>query len=119
MSIYDKIISSNQLFLIAGPCVVESEAVCLESAETLKAICAELAITFIFKSSFRKANRSRLDAFTGIGDPEALEILKKVRESIGVPVITDIHSVEEVDKAAFCVDVLQIPAFLCRQTDLL
>jgi 2-dehydro-3-deoxyphosphooctonate aldolase (KDO 8-P synthase) len=99
--------------------VVESEEVCIQVASTLKDICEALDIFYIFKSSYRKANRTRLDSFSGLGDPEALAILKKVREQCGVPVLTDIHSVAEVDQAAAFVDVLQIPAFLCRQTDLL
>ncbi|MEZ5003575.1 MAG: 3-deoxy-8-phosphooctulonate synthase [Chitinophagales bacterium] len=109
----------QQLILIAGPCVVESEEVCFEVAEKVKSVCDELDIRYVFKSSYRKANRTKLDSFTGIGDEKALSILKAVRERYGVPVLTDIHSVEEVRLAADYVDILQIPAFLCRQTDLL
>lgn len=109
----------NAFFLIAGPCVVEGESMTLKIAEEVTAICERLKIPFIFKASYRKANRSRLDSFTGIGDEEALKILAKAGASMGVPVTTDIHSDEEAAMAAEYVDVLQIPAFLCRQTSLL
>ena len=112
-------LSSNNFFLIAGPCAVESEALCMEVAEKVKSITDKLQIPYIFKGSYRKANRSRLDSFTGIGDEKALKILAKVRAEIGVPVTTDIHSDAEAAMAAEYVDVLQIPAFLCRQTNLL
>ena len=112
-------LNSNNFFLIAGPCVIESESLVLETAKSIKSITDELAIPFIFKSSYRKANRSRIDSFTGIGDKEGLEILQKVKNTLSIPVTTDIHSVEEAELAAQYVDVLQIPAFLCRQTDLL
>ncbi|MEO0311936.1 MAG: hypothetical protein RIQ89_1593 [Bacteroidota bacterium] len=111
--------NTNNFFLLAGPCVVEGEEITLSIAETLKKITSELKIPFIFKASYRKANRSRLDSFTGIGDQEALSILEKVRKEIGVPIVTDIHESSEAIEAAQVVDVLQIPAFLCRQTDLL
>lgn len=110
---------SGNFFLLAGPCVVESEELVMEVAEKMVAITNRLQIPYIFKASYRKANRSRLDSFTGIGDIEALEILKKVRDRFDVPVVTDIHDKEEAAMAAEYVDVLQIPAFLCRQTDLL
>ena len=106
-------------FLIAGPCVVEDELSPMRIAETLKEITHKLGIPFIFKASYRKANRSRLDSFTGIGDEKALQVLGRIRETLEVPVVTDIHSPEEAAMAAQYVDVLQIPAFLCRQTDLL
>ena len=110
---------SGNFFLIAGPCAIESEAMAMEIAEKILNITNKLEIPFIFKGSYRKANRSRLDSFTGIGDNKALEILKKVGERFNIPTLTDIHSVEEAVIAAAYVDVLQIPAFLCRQTDLL
>ena len=111
--------SHPNFFLIAGPCVVEGEEMALEIAEKVKDICQRLEIPYVFKASYRKANRSRLDSFTGIGDLEALRILSKVRDTFEVPVITDVHSAEEAAMAADFVDILQIPAFLCRQTDLL
>ena len=110
---------SGNFFLIAGPCVIESEKIAMEIAEKTLNICNKLEIPFIFKGSYRKANRSRIDSFTGIGDKEALSILKKVGEKFNIPTLTDIHSEEEASIAAQYVDVLQIPAFLCRQTDLL
>ncbi len=110
---------SDQFFLIAGPCVVESEAMLMEVAEAACRITERLRIPYFFKGSYRKANRSRLDSFSGIGDIKALELLAKVRTEFGVPVVTDIHNPEEAAMAAEYVDVLQIPAFLCRQTDLL
>ena len=110
---------SNNFFLIAGPCVVESEALCMEVAEKVSVICDRLAIPYIFKASYRKANRSRLDSFTGIGDIEGLQILQKVGEHFKLPTTTDIHADDEAAMAAEYVDILQIPAFLCRQTSLL
>lgn len=110
---------SGNFFLIAGPCVVESEENVFEIACTIKAITDRLQIPFIFKASYRKANRSRLDSFTGIGDEKALEIIKSVKDRLNIPVLTDVHTAEECVLAAKYVDVLQIPAFLCRQTDLL
>jgi|TARA_B110000908_G_scaffold84702_1_gene101185 2-dehydro-3-deoxyphosphooctonate aldolase (KDO 8-P synthase) len=111
--------NSGNFFLMAGPCAIESEEMAMEIAERIFHICNKLEIPFIFKGSYRKANRSRLDSFTGIGDIEALSILKKVGEKLNIPTVTDIHSAEEAAIAAKFVDVLQIPAFLCRQTDLL
>lgn len=105
--------------LIAGPCAVESRDSVFHIAETIKEICGRLEIPFVFKASYRKANRSRLDSFTGIGDEKALNILAEVAEHFNVPVTTDVHSVAEAKQAARFVDVLQIPAFLCRQTDLI
>ena len=109
----------GRFFLMAGPCVVEDENSPLRIAETLTEITSRLGIPFIFKASYRKANRSRLDSFTGIGDEKALNVLGKISQQLGIPVVTDIHSVEEAAMAAEVADVLQIPAFLCRQTDLL
>lgn len=110
---------SDNFFLLAGPCAVESEESCFEIAEKINAISDKLKIPFVFKGSFKKANRSRLDSFTGIGDEKALDILKRVGEKFNIPVVTDIHSVDDAYMAAKYVDMLQIPAFLCRQTDLL
>ena len=109
----------DNFFLLAGPCVIEGEKMAMEIAEKITATTARLNIPYIFKGSYRKANRSRIDSFTGIGDLEALTILAKIRQTFGCPVVTDIHSPEEAGVAAEFVDVLQIPAFLCRQTDLL
>ena len=106
----------TQFFLLAGPCVIEGESMAMEIAETALKITSELGIPYVFKGSYRKANRSRLDSFTGIGDLEALKILSKVRDTFKIPVVTDIHTAEEAAMAAEFVDVLQIPAFLCRQT---
>ena len=111
--------NSQNFFLIAGPCVIESEAMANDIAEKLLRITNNLKIPFIFKASFKKANRSRIDSFTGIGDKKALEILKKIGESNQIPTITDIHEVRDAQIASEYVDVLQIPAFLARQTDLL
>ena len=110
---------SDNFFLLAGPCAIEGEKMVMEIAEKILSITNKLEIPFIFKGSYRKANRSRLDSFTGIGDLEALEILRKVGETYNIPTVTDIHTAEEAAIAAQYVDVLQIPAFLCRQTDLL
>lgn len=110
---------NDRFFLLAGPCVIEDETTPLRIAETLKEITSKLDIPFVFKGSYRKANRSRLDSFTGIGDEKALNVLRKVKESFQVPVVTDIHCAQEAEMAAEYVDILQIPAFLCRQTDLL
>ncbi len=111
--------SPGNFFLIAGPCVVEDEATVKATAAALKEITGNLGIPFIFKASYRKANRTRFDSFTGMGSDEALDILRQTREALEVPVLTDIHETTEVEKAARVADVLQIPAFLCRQTDLL
>lgn len=114
-----KHLDSTNFFLIAGPCVVESEEICFEIAERVKAVTDKLKIPYIFKASYRKANRSRLDSFTGIGDIKGLEIVQKVGQKYNIPTLTDIHTNEEAVLAAKYVDVLQIPAFLCRQTELL
>ena len=110
---------ANNFFLIAGPCVIEGEEMAMRIAEHIVKITEKLQIPYIFKGSYRKANRSRMDSFTGIGDEKALKILKKVHDTFHVPTITDIHAADEASMAAEYVDMLQIPAFLCRQTDLL
>lgn len=115
----DKLTNSDNFFLLAGPCVIEGEDMALRIAEKITEITTRLQIPYVFKGSYRKANRSRLDSFTGIGDENALKILRKVGETFGVPTVTDIHETHEAAMAAEYVDVLQIPAFLCRQTDLL
>jgi 2-dehydro-3-deoxyphosphooctonate aldolase (KDO 8-P synthase) len=109
----------NNFFLIAGPCVVENEELLTEVATKVTAICKRLAIPYIFKSSYRKANRTSGNSFTGIGDEKAMEMLQRTGKKFSIPVVTDVHSPEEALKAASYVDILQIPAFLCRQTDLL
>lgn len=109
----------DNFFLIAGPCVIENKEMPFEIAEKLIEITNKYNIPFVFKASYRKANRSSIDSFSGIGDIEGLEVLKKVKEKYNIPVITDIHSKEEATLAADYVDILQIPAFLCRQTDIL
>ncbi len=111
--------SHPQFFLLAGPCVIEGEEMALDIAEQCVRITSELGIPYVFKGSYRKANRSRIDSFTGVGDLKALKVLAKVRDTFGVPVVTDIHAADEAEMAAEYVDVLQIPAFLCRQTDIL
>ena len=115
----DKLINQEMFFLLAGPCVIEGEEMALNIAEHVKKVTDRLGIPYVFKGSFKKANRSRLDSFTGIGDEKALKILAKVRAEFGIPVVTDIHTERDAEMAAEYVDVLQIPAFLCRQTDLL
>ena len=114
-----KHLGSGMFFVMAGPCVVENEEVMMRVAEKACAVTDALKIPYIFKASYRKANRSRLDSFCGIGDEKALKLLDKVRREFGVPTVTDIHNPEEAAIAAQYADVLQIPAFLCRQTDLL
>lgn len=109
----------DSFLLIAGPCVVETRDIVFETATVLKSITTSLGIPFVFKASYRKANRTRSDSFKGIGDIQALEILDEVRTQLGIPVITDVHESWEVEMASKYVDVLQIPAFLCRQTDLI
>jgi 2-dehydro-3-deoxyphosphooctonate aldolase (KDO 8-P synthase) len=113
-----KVGGGRPLVLIAGPCVIESEAATLRCAERLMAICNVVGIPLIFKASYDKANRTSITSYRGPGIREGLRILSKVRESLGVPVLSDVHSVEEVGPAAQALDVLQVPAFLCRQTDL-
>jgi 2-dehydro-3-deoxyphosphooctonate aldolase (KDO 8-P synthase) len=114
-----KFTNSGNFFLIAGPCVVENEEIVMETAEHLVKLSVKYSIPFIFKSSYRKANRTKSSSFSGIGDEKALKILAGVKEKFSVPVITDIHNPEEASMASEYVDILQIPAFLCRQTDLL
>ena len=114
-----KHINSENFFLIAGPCVIEGDKMAYEIAYEILNICNKLEIPFIFKGSYRKANRSKLDSFTGIGDIKALNIIKNIGEKYDIPTLTDIHSSEEASIAGQYVDILQIPAFLCRQTDLL
>ena len=109
----------DNFFLLAGPCVVESEGLVMEVAEKVSTICKNLGIPYIFKSSYRKANRTSGNSFTGLGDEVAMKMLQNTGKRFSLPVVTDIHSPEEAIKAAQYVDVLQIPAFLCRQTDLL
>jgi 2-dehydro-3-deoxyphosphooctonate aldolase (KDO 8-P synthase) len=110
---------NTPFFLIAGPCVVEGEEITLSIAREIKKICAELEIPFYFKASYKKANRSSLSSFTGIGNDQALAVLAKVKQDLDLPIVTDIHTEIEAAWAAQVADVLQIPAFLCRQTDLL
>ncbi len=110
---------TGNFFLLAGPCVIEGERMALDIAERCCEATQRLGIPYVFKGSYRKANRSRIDSFAGIGDEKALKILGKVRDMFGVPVVTDIHTNEEAAMAAEYVDILQIPAFLCRQTELL
>ena len=110
--------TSNNFFLLAGPCAIEGEDMALRIAEKVVEITSKLEIPYVFKGSFKKANRSRIDSFTGIGDEKALKILRKVSETFNVPTVTDIHEVSDAIKAAEYVDILQIPAFLVRQTDL-
>ena len=116
---YLKSSKTNNFFLLAGPCVIEGEEMALDIAEKMVKITSRLDIPYVFKGSYRKANRSRIDSFTGIGDEKALKILNKVSETFGIPVVTDIHEACEAEMAAEYVDILQIPAFLCRQTELL
>jgi len=111
--------NKNNFFLIAGPCVVESEELIFEVAEKVSGICKELQIPYIFKSSYRKANRTSASSFTGLGDEAALKLIQKVGNHYSLPTISDIHAHEEAAMAANYIDILQIPAFLCRQTDLL
>lgn len=114
-----KYTEGSPLLLLAGPCVVESRDMVMKIAESIVGLSERYRFPYVFKASYRKANRSRIDSFTGIGDEKALKILDEVRTTFGIPVITDVHTPEEAQMAANYVDVLQIPAFLCRQTDLL
>ena len=118
-NVYHQLTNKDAFFLLAGPCVIENERMALEIAEKIVGITEKLNIPYVFKGSYKKANRSKIDSFTGIGDEKALKILRKVGETFHVPVVTDIHETQEAAHAAEYVDVLQIPAFLCRQTDLL
>jgi len=112
-------IKKNEIFLIAGPCVIESEEIVFKTAERLTEITQKLGIPFIFKSSYDKANRSSIKSYRGPGIKKGLEILNKLKETFNVPIISDVHSVEEIEIAKELLDVIQIPAFLCRQTDLI
>lgn len=111
--------NKNNFFLLAGPCLIEGEKMAFNIAEKVTEITQKLNIPYVFKGSFKKANRSKLDSYTGIGDKKALEILRKIRETFHIPTVTDIHETNDAFIAAEYVDILQIPAFLCRQTDLL
>lgn len=113
------LINKKNFFLIAGPCVVENFKITYETAKTAKSICQKLDIPYVFKASYRKANRSSINSFSTIGDEKALEILAKVKQDLDLPICTDIHQPEEAEFAAKVADIIQIPAFLCRQTDLL
>lgn len=118
--IFDKIVlNKDKFFLIAGPCVIENEQITCGIAEKLKELCVKRNITLVFKSSYKKANRSSLNSFTGIGINKGLEILTKIKSELDLPIITDIHEVAEINEAADVADILQIPAFLSRQTDLI
>ena len=110
---------TGNFFLLAGPCVIEGEEMAMRIAERIVNITDKLGIPYVFKGSYRKANRSRMDSFMGIGDEKALKVLEKVHRTFGIPTVTDIHAADEAAMAASYVDILQIPAFLCRQTDLL
>lgn len=114
-----KYTDSGNFFLMAGPCVIEGEEMAFQIAEHIVALSDKYKIPYIFKGSYRKANRSKIDSFTGIGDEKALNVLRKIGDTFDIPVVTDIHAPEEAPLAAEYVDILQIPAFLCRQTDLL
>jgi 2-dehydro-3-deoxyphosphooctonate aldolase (KDO 8-P synthase) len=118
-SLFQTLKSSDNFFLLAGPCVVESKELCFEVAEKVRTITDQLNIPYVFKASYRKANRSKIDSFSGIGDEKALQVLADVKEKFNLPIVTDIHSAEEAKFAAQVADILQIPAFLCRQTDIL
>src|SRR6188768_4275700 len=109
----------NKLFLISGPCIVENDTTPMLIARTVKPMCDDLGIEYIFKASYRKANRTREDSFTGIGDEEALDIIRGIGRELNLRTLTDVHESQEVAMVAEYVDVLQIPAFLCRQTSLL
>ena len=117
--LWKQLAAGRGLFLIAGPCVIESEALCLRVAKKLAAVCAKLEIAYVFKASYDKANRTSGQSFRGPGVERGLEVLEQVRDKLGLPVLTDVHSPDEAFAAAEVVDILQIPAFLCRQTDLI
>ena len=118
-TIWKSLNTRTQLSLIAGPCVIENESLCLRVASALKKTCSRLGIPYVFKASYDKANRTSAKSFRGPGIDAGLKVLGKVRDRIGVPILTDVHTAEEVAAAAQVVDILQIPAFLCRQTDLI
>lgn len=116
---YDDLRNSNKLFLIAGPCVIESKQIVFEIAEYIKELTTKLDINFVFKASYSKANRSSINSYTGPGIEEGLKILQAVKEEFNLPILTDIHTAEEAESVAEVADIIQIPAFLCRQTELL
>ena len=116
---FEQLKQANKFFLIAGPCVVESEDLCMEVASTLKAITTELNIPFVFKASYKKANRTSIQNFSGLDEDTALQILADVKSKMNVPVLTDIHETVDAEKVAGLADIIQVPAFLCRQTELL
>jgi len=116
---YKDLVNNKTFFLIAGPCVVESKAITFEIAEELKSITQKLNIPFVFKASFKKANRSKPDSFTGIGDQKALKILIEIKEKLYIPILTDVHTEGDIELVKNIADIIQIPAFLCRQSDLL
>ena len=118
-ALFKSLSKPSRLFLFSGPCVIETEAVCLKIAKSLKRTCAVLGITYVFKASFDKANRTSSKTKRGPGIKDGLRILLSVREKIGVSVLTDVHTEQQAERAAEVVDILQIPAFLCRQTDLI
>ncbi len=111
--------TAHPLLVISGPCVIENETMCIEIATTLKNVCHELGISYIFKASFDKANRTSIDSFRGPGLEKGLEILKHIKDSLSIPIVTDIHEISQIEPVSHVADILQIPAFLCRQTDLL
>jgi 2-dehydro-3-deoxyphosphooctonate aldolase (KDO 8-P synthase) len=115
----NNLIKKTTFFLLAGPCVIENETMAMQIAEKIVTITEKLGIPYVFKASYKKANRSSVNSFTGIGDEKALQILKKVSETFGIPTVTDIHETQDASRVAPYADILQIPAFLCRQTDLL
>jgi 2-dehydro-3-deoxyphosphooctonate aldolase (KDO 8-P synthase) len=119
MQLYNKLAAEKNFFLIAGPCVVEGEQICMDIAGKVNELCKARGITYIFKASYRKANRTSLNSFTGLGDESGLEIIKKTADAFGLACTSDVHSAIECAEAAKYIDILQIPAFLCRQTDLL
>ncbi|MCP4649867.1 MAG: 3-deoxy-8-phosphooctulonate synthase [PVC group bacterium] len=112
-------LSQKDLFLIAGPCVIESEKMCLEHAMVISKLCKQLHIPYIFKASYDKANRTSIDSFRGLGIKKGLSVLKKIRKNLRIPVLSDVHSIEEIKSVAEVVDIIQIPALLCRQTNLI
>lgn len=118
-ALWKRLTQSRELFLIAGPCVIENEALCLRVAKRLSAVCGDLGMPYVFKASYDKANRTSSASFRGPGLAEGLAILDRVRTRTGAPVLTDVHTVEEAEQAGEIADILQIPAFLCRQTDLI
>lgn len=111
--------NNDNFYLIAGPCAIEGKGICEDIAGQVKEICTKLEIPYVFKASYKKANRSRLDSFTGIGDEQAISILREIKKKFNLPVTTDVHTADEIKAISNFIDIIQIPAFLCRQTDLL